>query len=360
MTAMLRGRRACCHRRMWSICWPCFLLFHMAATAGAATVASFNKTVPDTTFTLSLGWVVMLGNFDIAVLPCRGGGGGRAGRRERRLVDCRRVCLLSRGFNNPVTAVLWLMGVEREMSLLRMVAVMVVEMRVALNWEFGSTIAIIVRVWGSPYLALLRSSGMPFILVGKAMWLVSPLACPLLLLVGKHPATLVRKITVVAPTAHVVMRVVAASLGPNLSANWRWSLIGSPRVGAWLLNGSQSTLSHAVWRSVTPKEEKYKNKISLSTKNLICQLSVRSIRTYTFKPNLRPTCVSIPGSFGAIIILQSLFLPEGGCQPTALASTREDLRPPGQLRIHRGGPTVRMPWMLLLPVKGVRTRSSRI
>lgn len=172
----------------------------------------------------------------------------------------RGVCLLSRGLNNPVAAVLWLMGVEREVRLLRVVAVMVVEMRVALNrGEISTTIAIVVRVWGSPYLALLRSSG-PFILMGKAMRLVSPLSCPLLLLVGKHSCTLVGEVAVVAPPTHVVMRVMAASLGRNLSANWRWSLIGCPSVGAGLLNGSQSALSHAVWRSVTPKIKKMEKK----------------------------------------------------------------------------------------------------
>lgn len=175
-------------------------------------------------------------------------------------MDWGRVCLLSGGLNNPVTAVLWLMGVEMEVRLLRVVAVMVVEVRVALNrGVIGTTVAIVVRVWSSPYLALLRSPWRPFILVGEAMWLVSPVTRPLLLLlllVGKHPRTLVREVAVVAPPTHVVMRVVAASLGPNLSANWRWSLIGCPRAGTGLLDGSQTTLSHAVWRSVAPKKKK--------------------------------------------------------------------------------------------------------
>lgn len=182
----------------------------------------------------------------------------------------RRVCLLSRGLNNPVTAVLWLMRVEREVRLLRVVGMMVVKMRVALNrGVIGSTIAIIVRVRGSPYLALLRSSRRPFILMGEAMWLVSPLTRPLLLLMGKHPCTLVREVAVVAPPTHVVMRVVGASLRTNLSGNWRWSLIGCPRADSGLLYGSQSALSHALWRSVAP------------------------------------------GSFGPIIILQCLLLPVG-------------------------------------------------
>lgn len=165
----------------------------------------------------------------------------------------RGVCLLGRGINNPVTAVLWLKGVERKVRLLGVVAVMVVEVRIALSrGEISSAIAIIVRVWGSPYLTLLSSSG-PFILMGKGVGLVSPLSCPLLLLVGKHSCTLVREVAVVSTPAHVVMWMMAASLGCNLSAHWRRSLIGCSSVGAGLLNGSQSTLSHAVWRSVTPE-----------------------------------------------------------------------------------------------------------
>lgn len=161
------------------------------------------------------------------------------------------------------------------MRLLRVVAMMVVEMRVALNrGVISTTVAIIVRVWSSPYLSLLRPSWRPIILVGVAMRLISslrPLLLLLLLLVGMHPPTLVREVAVVAPATHVVMRVVATTLGPNLSANWRWSLVGCPRGGAGLLNGSQSTLSHAVWRGVAP------------------------------------------GPFGHIIILQCLLLPERGC-----------------------------------------------
>lgn len=166
----------------------------------------------------------------------------------------RGVRLLSGSLNYPVAVILRLVGVEREVRLLRVVAVMMVVMRVAFNrGEIGSTIAIVVRVWGSPYLALLRSSGRPVVLVAEAMRLVSPFARPLLLLlVGVHPRTLVREVAVVAPPAHVVMRVVTASLGPDLSANRRWSLIGCPRAGTGLLDGSQSTLPHAVWRSVTP------------------------------------------------------------------------------------------------------------
>lgn len=220
----------------------------------------------------------------------------------------RRICLLSSGLDHPVTAVLRLMRVEREVRLLRVVAVMMVEMRVVLDgWEISSTVAVIVRVWCSPYLALWRSSRRPIILVGETMRLVAPLTRSLLLLVGQHPCTLVREVAVVAPPTHVVMRVVAASLCPH----WRWSLIGCPRVGTGLLDGSQSAFSHAVWRSVTP------------------------------------------GPFGPIIFLHCLLLPERGRQPTALSSNRKHLRPPGQLRIHRGRTTMRVPWMLLLPVKWV-------
>lgn len=149
--------------------------------------------------------------------------------------------------------------------------------------------------------------------MGEAMRVVSSITGPLRLLMGSHPRTLIGEVAVVAPPTHVVMRVVAAALGANLSADWWWGLIGRPGARAGLLDGSQSTLSHAVWRSVTP----------------------------------------LP--FGHIIILQRLLLPQWGGQPTTLPSDREYLRPPGQLRIHRWSPAVRVPWMLLLllPVKGV-------
>lgn len=85
------------------------------------------------------------------------------------------------------------------------------------------------------------------------MWRVTPFTHPLLLLVGRHPCTLVREVAVVAPSTHVVMGVVAASLSPNLIAHWRWGRIGCPRAG--LLDGAQSTVSHAMWGSVTPTEK---------------------------------------------------------------------------------------------------------
>lgn len=184
----------------------------------------------------------------------------------------RRVGLLSRSLNRSVSAVLRFVGVERVVRLLRVVAVMVVDMRVALNrGVIGTTVAIIVRVWGSPYLPLLRPSGRPFILVGVAMRLISPLPPLLLLLllvVGMHPCTLVREVAKVASATHIVMRV-AATLTTNLSSNRRWSLIGCSWGGIGLLDGSQSTLTRAVCRSVTP------------------------------------------GPFGHIVILQSLLLPMG-------------------------------------------------
>lgn len=80
MTAMLRGRWARGHGGMGSIRWTCFLLFHMTATAGTAAVASFTKTMTNTSFTLSLRWMMMEGNFDIPIVPCRRGGGRRTGR----------------------------------------------------------------------------------------------------------------------------------------------------------------------------------------------------------------------------------------------------------------------------------------
>lgn len=146
-----------------------------------------------------------------------------------------------------------------------MVAAMVV-MRAALNrGEIGSIISIILRVWGSPYLALLGSSG-SFILVGEVRWLVFPLCLPLLLLVGKHPCTLIREVGVVSLSTHVVMWMMVASLRPNLCANWRWRLIGCPTVRSRLLYRSQYAFSYAMWRCVTPAMKK-KNTLSLNTSN---------------------------------------------------------------------------------------------
>lgn len=141
----------------------------------------------------------------------------------------RGVALLRGGFTPSLPTILRLVGVKREVRLVGVVAVMVVEVRVALNGgEVCSTIAIIVGVGGSPYLALLRPPRRPFILLGEAVLLASPLTTPLLLrllLVGRHPGTLVREVAVVAPPTHIVMRVVAASLGPHLGSHWWWGLI---------------------------------------------------------------------------------------------------------------------------------------
>lgn len=64
MTAMLRGRRAGGHGGMLSICWTCFLWFHMAATTSIPTVPSF-KIVTATSFPISL--VMMQGNLNIPI-----------------------------------------------------------------------------------------------------------------------------------------------------------------------------------------------------------------------------------------------------------------------------------------------------
>lgn len=184
----------------------------------------------------------------------------------------RRVGLLGGGVADPVTAVLWLVRVEGEVRLLGVVAVVVVEVRVAVDGrEICSTVTIVVRMWTAPYLALLGPPRRPFVLVGETMRLVPSVTPPLLLLVGRYPTPLIGEVAVVAPPTHVVMRVVAAPLGGNLSADRRRSLIGCSRCGAGLLDGSQSTISHTMWRSVTP------------------------------------------GPFGHVVILQSLLLPEGRC-----------------------------------------------
>lgn len=113
-----------------------------------------------------------------------------------------------------------------------------VEVSVALDGRvISAAVAIIVRMWGAPYLALLGTSG-PLILVGKAVGLGAPFGHPLLLLVGEHPSTLVGEVAVVAASTHVVMGVMAAPLGPNLCGDRRRSLIGCPSVGDRLLNRS--------------------------------------------------------------------------------------------------------------------------
>lgn len=150
----------------------------------------------------------------------------------------RRQIRLFRSIGNPVAAVVCFVRMESIVRLLGEVAVMVVEMNVTLDrGVVGATIAIIVWVWSSPHLALLRPPG-PLILVAKAVRLISPFSHSLLLLVRKHSPTLVREVAVVASSTHVVMWVMAATLGPNLRADWRWSLIGCPSVGDRLRNRS--------------------------------------------------------------------------------------------------------------------------
>lgn len=125
-----------------------------------------------------------------------------------------------------------------KVRLLLEVAVVMVEMSIAFDGGvICATIAIIVRMWSSPYLALLRPSG-PLILVAKAMRLIAPFSHPLLLLVRMHSSTLVREVAVVASSTHVVMWMMAATLGANLCANWWWSLIGCPSIGNRLLDRS--------------------------------------------------------------------------------------------------------------------------
>lgn len=149
----------------------------------------------------------------------------------------RRIRLLRR-IGDPVAAAVGFVRMQSKVRLLGEVAVMVVEMGVALDrWVISTTIAVVVRVWSSPYLALLRRPG-PLILVAKAVGLIASLSHPLLRLVRKHSPTLVRKVAVVASSTNVVMWVMAATLGPNLCADWRWSLIGCPSVGDRLLNRS--------------------------------------------------------------------------------------------------------------------------
>lgn len=132
--------------------------------------------------------------------------------------------LLVGGLNSPVTVGVRLMWMEREVRLLRVLAVMMMEVRVVLNrGKVCTAIAIIVRMWGSPDLTLLRSSRWTFILVGE----VSSLSCSLLLV--RYPRTLVSEVAVVSSSAHVVMRVMSTSLCAHLCTNRRWCLIGCSR-----------------------------------------------------------------------------------------------------------------------------------
>lgn len=110
------------------------------------------------------------------------------------------------------------------------VAVVVGKMSAALHdGEVCTAVTVVMRMWGSPYLHLLRSSRRPVIWMGEAVGLVASFALPLLR-VGRHPCTLVGEVAVVAPPSDVVMRVVCASLAANLHTNGRRrSLTGGPR-----------------------------------------------------------------------------------------------------------------------------------
>lgn len=209
------------------------------------TGASFTQTDPRVTVPLWGG--MMLSCFTL--LPVGGGGGGRAGGRQGWLVEGgRRVGLLTGG----IVAVFWLVGVERERRLLRVVAGMVVEVGIALHGgDVGPSVTIVMGVWAPPDLDLLRPPGRPFVLVGKA-----PITRPLLLLVVGHPHARVGEVAVAAPPTDVVMGVGAASLGADLSADGRrGSLTGRPRRRAGLLDWSQTGLSQAVRRRVAPETQ---------------------------------------------------------------------------------------------------------
>lgn len=133
---------------------------------------------------------------------------------------------------------------------------MLVMVRVALHRRaVGSTVVVIVR--GAPYLTLLRSSCRPVILLGVALRLASPFLPPLLLLMGWDPCALVGEVAVTSPSAHVVVSVVAASLG----AGRRGGLVRGPRRRAGLLDRSQSTFSQAMWRRVTPTANRKKTQM---------------------------------------------------------------------------------------------------
>lgn len=126
-----------------------------------------------------------------------------------------RIPLLGGPLHCPVTAVFRLVWVKRKVRLLRVVAVMKVEMRAALHGrDIDAAVSIILRVWSPPHLALLGSSR-SVVLVGEAVLLASPLCWPLL----EHPCTLVWEVTVVPLSPHVVMCMMAASLGPRGGAS---------------------------------------------------------------------------------------------------------------------------------------------
>lgn len=144
----------------------------------------------------------------------------------------RGVSLLGGSLTNPVTAVFWFVVVGGELGRLLMVvvAVMVGEMRAALHaGEVCTAVTVVMRMWGSPYLHLLRPPRRCVFWMGEAVGLVAPVARPLLR-VGGYPCTLVGEVAVVAPPADIVVRVMGASLAANLHANRRRrSLTGGPR-----------------------------------------------------------------------------------------------------------------------------------
>lgn len=76
MTAVLGGRLVGSGRRMGCISRASFLLFHMATATSSATTASFTNSMPSSCLTLSLGWVMVQGSFDISIFSGRRGGGG--------------------------------------------------------------------------------------------------------------------------------------------------------------------------------------------------------------------------------------------------------------------------------------------
>lgn len=79
VATLLSRRRSGSHCGMGSISWALFFLFYMTTTASITTVAPVTMAAPTSSLALSLRWmmrmVVVQGNFDIAVFPCRRGGG---------------------------------------------------------------------------------------------------------------------------------------------------------------------------------------------------------------------------------------------------------------------------------------------
>lgn len=167
--------------------------------------------------------------------------------------------LLWRGLASPVPVPVVLM-VQREVGLL--------EVSSGIRWVLRTPIAVVMRMWGSPDLALLHCPRWALVLVAEAPLCTS--------LVGKS-TSLFWKVAIVASSTHVVMW-----MAPNLCPNWRGCLVGCPR-GAGLLDGTQTNLTHTMGRRVTP------------------------------------------GPFGYVFFVQWLFLPQWRRQPAALCSSWENL-----------------------------------